>query len=226
MGCREAGEPLMIAVFEHAPGQGDGIVDAIQSVDNQLQVTMVKAYESLDHPNQIDGVVLSGGPMSVLDIDTEALSFMREEVALLRQLIDKGVPVLGICLGHQLLAHIAGGQISRCAAPEIGCRDIIWDADGTSRPVFQWHEDEVSVPPEHTQTIATSASCRVQALQYLDRPMISVQFHPEVDERRGQYLVETRAPAGVDVAGCSMRVDQEFRLSVFAQFIQLVRAGR
>jgi GMP synthase-like glutamine amidotransferase len=131
-----------------------------------------------------DAVLVLGGAMNV---DEEAQHpWLAPEKALLRDLLARRVPVLGVCLGAQLLAEAAGGSARRAAAPEIGWHDVTRedDADPVIGPLperfeaFQWHSYEALPPPDAT-VLARSPTC-VQA--YRVGNSYGIQFHAEVDQ--------------------------------------------
>jgi GMP synthase (glutamine-hydrolysing) len=138
----------------------------------------------LDH----DAVVVLGGAMNV---DDEADNgWLAGEKDVLRELLARSIPLLGVCLGTQLLAEAAGGVARRAAAPEIGWLDVTVDPAAADDPVigalperfqaFQWHSYE-AVPPPGATTLAYSDAC-VQAYRLDDRLAWGIQFHAEVDE--------------------------------------------
>ena len=126
--------------------------------------------------------------------------WLREEKALLRDLLDRGVPLLGVCLGAQLLAEAAGGSARRASAPEIGWHDVELTGEGAgircwvrslraSRP-FSGTATSVTLPPGAT-TLARSDVC-LQAYR-VGRRAWGIQFHAEVS-RRGRGGVDRRLP--------------------------------
>jgi len=135
------------------------------------------------------GLVVLGGPMNVDEV--EAHPHLRTEVCLIREAIARGIPVLGICLGAQLIARALGARVHAGGAAEIGwCRvhtmpaakaDPLFSHFGSAEFVFQWHRDAFEWPPGSVP-LATSATCGQQAFRYGDN-VYALQFHLEVDER-------------------------------------------
>ena len=126
------------------------------------------------------GVILSGGPSSVYDEGAPSVP---------PELCDAGVPVLGICYGMQLLAHLTGGEVRQAGEREYGRAEIevlVADdlfagfAPGTRTPVWMSHGDRVDVAPAEWQVLARSANTPVAAFRHRARPLFGVQFHPEV----------------------------------------------
>ncbi len=127
-----------------------------------------------------DGIVLSGGSFNIPDdIDKIGLSL---EYALK---FDK--PILGICLGHHIIAYAYGGKLSR-TNPEFGevliyvdYEDEILQGMGNRFIAWESHNVEVSMEPEDFIILAHSDFVRIQAMKHRRRPIYSVQFHPEVE---------------------------------------------
>ncbi len=123
-----------------------------------------------------DAVVLSGGPRSVHDAGAPDIDFSLLE----------GVPVLGICYGHQLMAHRLGGRVVKAIEREYGRRHLGRVKPGalvdglTSDQVWMSHGDQVeAVPPGFVGTAETE-SCPIAAFEDRERRAFGVQFHPEV----------------------------------------------
>jgi GMP synthase (glutamine-hydrolysing) len=124
------------------------------------------------------GIVLSGGPASVYADDAYRID---------PGLLELGVPVLGICYGHQLIADMAGGVVANTGTAEYGktrleaTRDSVLLAElPPTQTVWMSHRDAVAeAPPGFVATASTEAS-RVAAMECLERGLYGVQFHPEV----------------------------------------------
>lgn len=129
----------------------------------------------------LDGLVLSGGAPRVGAGD--ALGSCGD-------ILDEFPgPVLGICAGHQFMATHFGGRCAPGEVPEFGAMDV--EVVRADHPLFQevptrfraWtsHNDEVVEVPDGFEVLARSPSCPVQAMGHVDRPLVGVQFHPEVE---------------------------------------------
>ena len=145
------------------------------------------------------GVIFSGGPASVLDPDSPRVD---------EEIFRMGVPVLGICYGMQLMAHLHGAPIERGAQREYGRTvmqvDDVHDplSNGMSASSHCWmsHTYQVKQPPEGFRVLAHTASCPVAAMGDDRRRMYGVQFHPEVTHTdEGTRLLENFL---MDICGC------------------------
>lgn len=135
------------------------------------------------------GLVVLGGPQAADQI--ERFAHLAYEQQVIRQAVGLGLPVLGICLGAQLIAAAFGGKTLRGAAPEYGWVDVTPTSVGRAdhligrfsicEPIFQWHSDTFSLPHAAVH-LAESASCRYQAFRLYDH-VYGFQFHLEADIR-------------------------------------------
>lgn len=144
-----------------------------------------QASPSLDSYN---GLIILGGPMGVYEsnIHTHLLT----EMKLIEQAIAKNIPVLGICLGAQLIAATLGAQVKKAGLWELGWSDIHLTTAGqmdrlfqhfkSNEKVFQIHQDTFEIP-KSSEHLAWSSLCQGQAFKYGEK-VYGLQFHLEVDE--------------------------------------------
>jgi GMP synthase (glutamine-hydrolysing) len=135
-----------------------------------------------------DGVVLLGGPMSVND--THQFPHLATEMKLIEQAMARDLPVLGICLGAQLIAKTLGASVYPNQEKEIGWYDVSPTNHAESDPllkafqetekIFQWHGDTFEIPNSGLH-LAFSSLCANQAFRY-GTNVYGLQFHLEVDE--------------------------------------------
>jgi GMP synthase (glutamine-hydrolysing) len=146
------------------------------------------------------GIILSGGPASVYDEDVPTAD---------RALLDANIPVLGLCYGMQLLAHLAGGKVVRASRREYGRADVRIEGGklfegfgrGEETPVWMSHGDHVDAPPPGFSVTASSENSPVAAFEHRDRPLFGVQFHPEVAHTpRGGEILNTFL---FEICGCT-----------------------
>ncbi|MBT8341030.1 MAG: type 1 glutamine amidotransferase [Desulfatitalea sp.] len=180
--------------LQHVPFEGLGSIETwLQNAG--YEITNTKLYESteLPSPNEIDFLVVMGGPMSVNDEDQ--LPWLVLEKRFVRKVIEIGKPVLGICLGAQLIANALGGQVYPNAVKEIGwfpVRSVGTNTNNAftfpkSMEVFHWHGETFSMPPGAIR-IAESDGCENQAFQ-IGRSVIGLQFHLETTPESARELV-------------------------------------
>ncbi len=135
-----------------------------------------------------DGLVVLGGPMNVGQVDE--YPHLATEIELIDEAIDRGMPILGVCLGAQLIAAALGARVYPNDEKEIGWYPIELTDAGRDDPllghldspeqIFQWHGDTFEIP-EGAVHLALSPACRNQAFRY-GTSVYGLQFHMEVDE--------------------------------------------
>ena len=173
-----------IAVVQNAHDDGPGHFGAVMAAQS-MPLRVFHAWNGEDLPRMLDdfsGLAVLGGPMSAND----DLPFLRQTEALIRAAMRDELPVLGHCLGGQLMASALGGRVTRAAQPEIGWIDIAarpgagaaewFGADSFS--IFHWHAESFSVPPG-ARHLAASAWCENQAFACGDLHL-AMQFHCEI----------------------------------------------
>lgn len=175
---------LPIAVIQNVPNDGPGhFADWADRHNHTLQIIRIWAGDAV--PEQVAGfagLCVLGGPMSVND----PLPHLRATEHLIRAAMAADVPVLGHCLGGQLLASACGATIRRAPHAEIGWVDIATHPAtnantwfGAERfPIFQWHGDSFDLPAG-AQLLASSEHCRHQAFS-VGSLHLAMQFHCEI----------------------------------------------
>ncbi len=178
-----------ILVFQHVPFEPLGTLDPLlKKAGFRIRyVNFARDPRQLPSLDGYSALIVLGGPMNVDQIsDYPNLAI---EVSLLQDALDRGISVLGICLGAQLLARALGSQVRPDEAREIGWYDVDLTAEGKNDPVlsafssrqqvFQWHEDAMQLPAGAVH-LATSEACTVQAFRY-GESAYGLQFHLEVN---------------------------------------------
>ncbi len=180
---------VKVIVFQHVPFEVLGTLDPLLRREGYRirYVNFGREPNAEPEIDKYDGLIILGGPMNV-DM-TDEYPHLDTEVRLIREAIDKGIPILGICLGAQLIAKTLGAPVSENPEKEIGWYDVqLTDAGKSdplmrhledSKPIFEWHSDTFALPAgcDH---LASTASCRNQAFRYGDN-VYGFQFHMEVD---------------------------------------------
>jgi GMP synthase-like glutamine amidotransferase len=186
-----------IAVFRFSPTEGPAyFADWLDA--RELRWSLIALDEGARVPSdtrELSGIAMMGGPMSVNDV----LPWSAPLSALLRDAVAANVPVIGHCLGGQLLAQALGAPVTRATTPEIGWLDVdvtddaarhAWFGGRASFTTFQWHYDEFALPPRATRVLG-NAFTRNQAY-VVDERHIGFQCHVEMTES----LVETWLASG------------------------------
>jgi GMP synthase (glutamine-hydrolysing) len=173
---------MAILVLRHEPFEHLGyFADILESQHTPF------TYKDLGEPLSLDGfaaVIVMGGPQSANDATAE----LAGELRLLQQAIGEGKPVLGICLGAQLIAKALGAKVYRNPEKEIGWEEVSFTAAANGDPVlggisspsmfFHWHGETFDLPAG-AEWLAFSAKCRHQAFRY-GTNVYGIQFHPEI----------------------------------------------
>lgn len=186
-----------IVVVQHTDGSGPGRLPewfAERGVDVTTERAADLVEKVTDGWGGADGVVLLGG--GLLPDDDERFPFLPRERAHLSAAVEAGLPVLGICLGAQLLAHVAGGEVTaRSGETErgsIGVRLLATAADDRllgplaaedELRMIANHVDSITRLPSAAVHLATSDACAVQAFRLGDAAW-GLQFHPEAPASR------------------------------------------
>jgi GMP synthase (glutamine-hydrolysing) len=180
---------MRIHYLQHVRHEGIGTMEEwIRQKKYFLSRTRLFATEPLPKINEIDWLLVMGGPMSVNDEDT--LPWLKEEKQFVRRAIDAGKTVLGFCLGSQMIANVLGARVYKNPCKEIGWFDLDLTKEGLASgafcqfpqrlKVYQWHGETFDLPQGCTLA-ATSQYCKNQAFVFNERAM-GMQFHLEVTQ--------------------------------------------
>jgi GMP synthase (glutamine-hydrolysing) len=179
-----------VLVFQHVPYEPLGTLDPLlKEAGFRLRyVNFGREPEQRPVLDRYEALIILGGPMNSDQIDT--YPNLITEVDIIREAVERGMSVLGICLGAQLLAKSLGGAVSRNEKREIGwynvdmteagLEDPVLSAFAPSQEVFQWHEDGITLPPG-ADLLASSAASPVQAFRF-GAHAYGLQFHLEVNK--------------------------------------------
>jgi len=212
----------LAVVLQHEDFEGPArIGDLLAARGYALDVRAVHRGDAVpERMSAEDLLVVMGGSMGVGDAERVEYAFLDAELRLLRHRVEDDAPVLGICLGAQLLAHAAGARVYPMIDERTGARvlEVGWapirfhdpgsdDALAGVPPeahVLHWHGDTFDLPAG-ARPLASSAICENQAFR-LKRRLFGLQFHCEVDADhvdvflRGDadYVVRANGPDGVE----------------------------
>jgi len=196
-----------VAIFRHSPTEGPGYF-AIFLEQHGIPWKLIAIDEGEAIPPAVDayaGLCFMGGPMSVND----PLPWIEPLCSLIRQAVEANLPVIGHCLGGQLMSKALGGTISRNPVKEIGWGEVAGEDQGLARhwlgslagrngTVFQWHGETFSIPPGATR-LAANAHCANQ--MFALGPHLGMQCHVEMTPEMiatwcAQWADEALAVAG------------------------------
>ncbi|SEP16407.1 type 1 glutamine amidotransferase [Nitrosovibrio sp. Nv6] len=186
-----------VAIFRHFPIEGPGyLATFLDSHSIPWQLVKIDAGEmppaSIDH---FSGLVFMGGPMSVND----GLPWIEPALALIHRAVTNDIPVLGHCLGGQLMSKALGGIVRRSAVKEIGWGEVsvadnhvarMWFGELPVFEAFHWHGEEFTVP-ENATLLLSSPYCENQAFAMDSH--LALQCHVEMTEEMMKAWCKTGA---------------------------------
>jgi len=179
---------LIVQNDRHCPP--GSLPQLLASAGQRFYCVAAYAGEPLPNPAQLAGAIVLGGEMGVHE--TERFPHLDRVQSFMGRALQAGTPLLGICLGGQLLAKLAGGTVAspsrfgekgicRVSLTPAGASDPFFSGVPTTFVTFQLHDDSFSLPFGAT-LLADSAACPAQAFRLDAHPCVyGVQFHPEVD---------------------------------------------
>jgi GMP synthase (glutamine-hydrolysing) len=215
-----------LLVFQHVPLEPLGTLNQ-QFKDAGFRIRYVNFDRT---PNeQVDagryhGLVVLGGPMAADQV--ERYPHLSHEKDVIRQAVDLGLPVLGICLGAQLIAAAFGGKTLRRAAPEFGWVEVRPTPEGrddqlvrhfsNAEPIYQWHSDTFTLPHGAVH-LAESDLCQYQAFRLYDH-VYGFQFHLEADAGLIERWISAPAHEAL-LAGFGLRADHAGTMRACREFL-------
>lgn len=179
--------PMQAVVLEHGPSRVL-VLDRCLA-QNGVSSIPVRVYEGESIPDLVGyhALILSGGEYSPEEFEAPFFQAERDRVLLA---VEEGMPIFGVCLGHQLLAHWLGGKVER-GPWEVGWYEVTLPPAGLNDPLFGdispqfyaflWHSDQITQLPAGALNLASSDLCAVQAFRYGDMPVWGVQFNLQFD---------------------------------------------
>ena len=187
-----------LIVVQHIEHEGPGLFEIIA---RQLNMNVLVCHVYLGHeipiPTHQDILLILGGPKGVSDFTNQLNSWMQKELELIKYALNHNVPLIGVCLGAQILAYLSEGKIiplldpnTKLSIAEIGwskvyiseayINHLIFTGLNKSFYALHWHEDRILVPPI-AHLLATSNRCREQMFE-ISTKAIGIQFHVEIEE--------------------------------------------
>jgi GMP synthase-like glutamine amidotransferase len=223
---------MRILVFQHLDIEHPGIFRDFLDADGiPWDVVELDGGDPIPDLDGYSALVVMGGPMDVWEED-QHLWLVPEKRAIRAAVIERQLPYLGLCLGHQLLGDALGGRVGKARAPEVGIMQVTLNSAGQADPLFagiaptteclQWHGAAVLEPPPGATVLAHSPLCDVQAMR-VGRHAYGIQFHIEVTaETVPQWSAVPEYKAALEkVLGAgaaeTLAVQTETRLPAFAR---------
>ena len=182
---------MATVVFEHSDRSGSmRLGEALLAHGHRLNVQ--RLHEGGEVPidlDDVDAVLTCGGAPSATD---DSLPWLEAEMAFLRAAHEADIPVLGICLGSQILGRALGGTVTKMKGgmelgwhevtlTPVGCEDPLHAGIGWTTVQPHWHGDEVSTLPDGARLLASSKQCAHQCWAVGQRTY-GIQYHPEIRE--------------------------------------------
>ncbi|KAA0931833.1 type 1 glutamine amidotransferase [Streptomyces apricus] len=208
-----SGTEVRVLAVRNAARSGAGRLPS-WFADEGITLVEVDGARAPDRPDGWAAVLLLGG--GFLPDDDARAPWLPAQRALARRAVADGVPLLGICLGAQVLALAAGGTVRGAhGEPERGSCTVALRAEAATDPLFRWlprrfpviqnHRDQITRLPPGAVHLAANEACPVQAFR-LGRCAWGVQFHPEADaDRLLRWDEAALAGEGLDLAGLRER---------------------
>jgi GMP synthase-like glutamine amidotransferase len=212
----------------------DHVLQRLGVLNTEVRVDLGETVPDL---RAFDAIIFAGGEYRPDEFEEPI--FQDERVRIMEAL-EARVPILGICLGHQLLAYWLGGTVERgrweigwlpVSINEEGQADPLLDGLGAEFYAFLWHGDQITQLPDEAVLLASSERARVQSYRLAGLPVWGVQFNPQYDPVIAESLVLNTAwlaPNGFDVdaiVATGYREYDDLAGRIFRNFFQVVLEG-
>ena len=195
---------MNVHIFQHVDFEGPGMMkDWLLARNHRLTYTyFFEKKHTLPPIHEVDALIIMGGPMNVYE--EAKYPWLINEKRFIREMIEAGKPVLGICLGAQLIAVSQGAEVYKNEEQEIGWFPVYWHdamSEWLNTPLakeqfyFHWHGDTFHLPPNAVLQ-CSSPACRNQVFT-IGENVVGIQFHPEVEQEdiEGMYIHAGDVPA-------------------------------
>lgn len=190
-----------VLLVEHAPGRADGFLNFISEHQSPVKLLVWRCYKEASPPqSDINGLILSGGPMMVNELKNDQYDFFQAERNLIQLAKERELPTLGICLGAEILCDYFGGHIE----PQqwvVGWHavEILKEASVdplfsgiTSFTTFQYHRDHLARLPCKALTLVRSVNSTFEAFRIGNSfPIWGCIFHPEMEVKQVQSVFDS-----------------------------------
>jgi GMP synthase (glutamine-hydrolysing) len=228
---------LKIISLIHGPARSLVVDNVLQRFDVVGTSIRVDTGEAVPDLRAYDAVIFAGGEYRPDEFEEPIFQAERERIF---EALDANVPILGICLGHQLLAYWLGGKVAS-GRWEFGWLPISVNEAGREDPLlaeladsffgFLWHGDQVTRLPEEAILLASTEVCPVQAYRLRNRPVWGVQFNPQYDPviaedvLRGSSYLPKQGYDIDELVAIGYREYDDLAGRVFGNFFEVVWEG-
>ena len=196
---------MKIHYLQHVEYEAPGLIlNWAEENKHKLSSTKFFLNELLPKTINFDLLIVMGGPMNIYDYSK--YPYLKKEKLFITNIIQKGISVLGICLGAQLIADVLGAKVKANKHKEIGwfpiqavenkCSSELNKILSINTPVFHWHGDTFDIPKGATR-LAQSDVCNNQAFVY-NKNIFALQYHLEMSEKSLQTLIKNGRDEIVD----------------------------
>jgi GMP synthase-like glutamine amidotransferase len=183
---------MRFLVFQHIACEHPGIFrDFLQADGIAYDAVELDEGDAIPPLERYDALWVMGGPMDVWEEDQHPW-LVAEKAAIREAVRERGMPYMGLCLGHQLLGAALGGKVGKMKTAEVGILGVELTAEGRADPIFagmahsqkalQWHGAEVQVAPPGAVILASSPLCPNQAMR-VGSNAYGLQYHVELTSR-------------------------------------------
>jgi GMP synthase (glutamine-hydrolysing) len=187
-----------VLVFQHARSEGLGTIEgALRGSGHSFKY--LRTFEGESVPKNADnlrGLVIMGGPMGVYE--HAKYPFLKDEMKLIESFLKEGKPILGVCLGSQLLAAALGAEVKKGPRKEIGwylvhlnasaAEDRLFEDQPSSFTAYHWHGDVFNLPADAVP-LASSDLTALQAFRHGEN-VYGFLFHMEVTQEQIQTMLQ------------------------------------
>lgn len=207
---------MSLLVFQHERHEGPGVLGTIlQGYGHRLRTIEIhNGHKMPCDLDDVDGLIVMGGNMNVDEVERHP--WLNDEMAFIKAAHEARKPIVGICLGAQLIAKALGGEVAAMKKPEVGWQNVKLAFPGTIDPVhagvawttmqFHLHGQEVTKLPPGGTPLSGSAACRTQAFN-VGATTYAFQYHFEWDRKAIDAICDDELVKRAEADPAAIRAD-------------------